>query len=62
MNLVIDDAIEVGQVTKTNETETRRPLGMIPRGVTLQMDDADYSAGRILLKGDNVSLIQSLSG
>ncbi|KFZ08031.1 hypothetical protein V502_09591 [Pseudogymnoascus sp. VKM F-4520 (FW-2644)] len=44
MNLVIDDAIEVGQVTKTNDTETRRPLG------------------RILLKGDNVSLIQSLSG
>ncbi|KFY30092.1 hypothetical protein V494_08273 [Pseudogymnoascus sp. VKM F-4513 (FW-928)] len=44
MNLVVDDAIEVGQVTKTNETETRRPLG------------------RILLKGDNVSLIQSLSG
>ncbi|ELR06834.1 hypothetical protein GMDG_08125 [Pseudogymnoascus destructans 20631-21] len=43
MNLVIDDAIEVGQITKTNETETRRPLG------------------RILLKGDNVSLIQSLS-
>jgi small nuclear ribonucleoprotein E len=30
MNLVIDDAIEVGQVTKTNETETRRPLGMLP--------------------------------
>lgn len=28
MNLVIDDAIEVGQVTKTNDTETRRPLGM----------------------------------
>ncbi|KAL2264367.1 hypothetical protein VTK26DRAFT_5793 [Humicola hyalothermophila] len=43
MNLVIDDAVEVKQVTKANETETRRPLG------------------QILLKGDNVSLIQSLS-
>ncbi|KAL2148502.1 hypothetical protein VTH82DRAFT_2056 [Thermothelomyces myriococcoides] len=44
MNLVIDDAVEVKQVSKTNDTETRRPLG------------------QILLKGDNVSLIQSLSG
>ncbi|KAL2135730.1 hypothetical protein VTI74DRAFT_7100 [Chaetomium olivicolor] len=43
MNLVIDDAVEVKQITKTNDTETRRPLG------------------QILLKGDNVSLIQSLS-
>ena len=33
MNLVIDDAIEVGQVTKTNETETRRPLGMAGVGL-----------------------------
>ena len=32
MNLVIDDAIEVGQVTKTNDTETRRPLGMDAAG------------------------------
>lgn len=24
----IDDAVEVKQVTKTNETETRRPLGV----------------------------------
>ncbi|KAK1752158.1 hypothetical protein QBC47DRAFT_67744 [Echria macrotheca] len=43
MNLVIDDAIEVKQITKTNDKETRRHLG------------------QILLKGDNVSLIQSLS-
>ncbi|KAF4778242.1 LSM domain-containing protein [Colletotrichum paranaense] len=43
MNLVIDDAVEVKQVTKTNPEEKRRPLG------------------QILLKGDNVSLIQSLS-
>ncbi|KAM0086441.1 hypothetical protein ACKRZS_001284 [Fusarium odoratissimum] len=27
MNLVIDEAVEVKQVTKTNEKETRRPLG-----------------------------------
>ncbi|KAF6802493.1 LSM domain-containing protein [Colletotrichum sojae] len=44
MNLVIDDAVEVKQVTKTNSEEARRQLG------------------QILLKGDNVSLIQSLSG
>lgn len=27
MNLVIDDAVEVAQVTKANEKETRRSLG-----------------------------------
>ncbi|KAH6893391.1 small nuclear ribonucleoprotein E [Thelonectria olida] len=43
MNLVIDDAVEVKQITKTNDKETRRPLG------------------QIMLKGDNVSLIQNLS-
>ncbi|EQB51485.1 LSM domain-containing protein [Colletotrichum gloeosporioides Cg-14] len=43
MNLVIDDAVEVKQVTKTNPEESRRTLG------------------QILLKGDNVSLIQSVS-
>jgi len=43
MNLVIDDAVEVKQATKTQE-ESRRSLG------------------QILLKGDNVSLIQSLTG
>ncbi|CZS92122.1 probable small nuclear ribonucleoprotein E [Rhynchosporium agropyri] len=43
MNLVIDDAVEVKQATKTTE-ESRRSLG------------------QILLKGDNVSLIQSLNG
>ncbi|KAI1334808.1 small nuclear ribonucleoprotein E [Xylariaceae sp. FL0016] len=40
MNLVVDDAVEVKQVTKTNPEEKRRHLG------------------QILLKGDNVSLIQ----
>ncbi|KAI5457643.1 hypothetical protein BGZ63DRAFT_64271 [Mariannaea sp. PMI_226] len=43
MNLVIDDAVEVRQKTKTNDKETRRSLG------------------QIMLKGDNVSLIQNLS-
>lgn len=42
MNLVIDNAIEVRQATKTEE-ESRRSLG------------------QILLKGDNVSLIQELT-
>jgi small nuclear ribonucleoprotein E len=27
MNLVIDDAVEVKQITKTNDKETRKPLG-----------------------------------
>lgn len=27
MNLVIDDAVEVSQITKTNDKETRRQLG-----------------------------------
>ncbi|KAI1265632.1 small nuclear ribonucleoprotein E [Xylariaceae sp. FL1019] len=40
MNLVIDDAVEVKQVSKTSPEEKRRNLG------------------QILLKGDNVSLIQ----
>ncbi|KAL1891125.1 mRNA splicing protein sme1 [Ceratocystis pirilliformis] len=42
MNLVLDDAVEVKIVSKTNPEETRKPLG------------------QILLKGDNVSLIQSV--
>lgn len=29
MNLVLDDAVEVRQVTKTNEKESRRPLGKL---------------------------------
>lgn len=43
MNLVIEDAVEVKQPTKTNPDVQRKSLG------------------RILLKGDNVSLIQNLS-
>ncbi|KAI4738012.1 hypothetical protein E4T50_11508 [Aureobasidium sp. EXF-12298] len=44
MNLVVDDAIEVKQPTKTDPEESRRSL----------------APGQILLKGDNVALIQSL--
>lgn len=67
MNLVIDDAVEVKQATKTEE-ESRRSLGMLLRTAL----DCHYDAiiwldtngfiGQILLKGDNVSLIQSLQG
>lgn len=62
MNLVIDDAFEVKQPTKNDPDESRRALGMI--------DEITYCAttttnnlpsGQILLKGDNVSLIQQLS-
>lgn len=28
MNIVLDDAVEVKQITKTNDKETRRNLGM----------------------------------
>jgi small nuclear ribonucleoprotein E len=60
MNLVIDDAVEVKQATKTTE-ESRRSLGedsMYKNVVTLGL----IGLGQILLKGDNVSLIQSLNG
>jgi small nuclear ribonucleoprotein E len=29
MNLVIDDAVEVKQITKTNDKESRKPLGKL---------------------------------
>lgn len=35
MNLVIDDAVEVTQVTKVNDHESRRPLGTKNRAVRL---------------------------
>lgn len=65
MNLVIDDAVEVKQITKTNEKETRKPLGKMAGTFTLLRSTcfkpANASTGQILLKGDNVSLIQNLS-
>lgn len=58
MNLVIDDAVEVKQITKTNDKESRRPLGMLePNPLSLLY--TNIIKGQILLKGDNVSLIQS---
>ncbi|OOF94931.1 hypothetical protein ASPCADRAFT_406759 [Aspergillus carbonarius ITEM 5010] len=64
MNLVIDDAVEVRMATKSEE-EKRRPLGMgrfIPSiflHATVLMGCFN-NTGQILLKGDNVSLIQSV--
>lgn len=67
MNLVIDDAVEVKQATKT-EGESRRQLGTwripwhtpsLPE-TTHVAAHTNMRAGQILLKGDNVSLIQSL--
>jgi small nuclear ribonucleoprotein E len=58
MNLVIDDAVEVKQITKTNDKESRRPLGTFePQPLSLPY--TNIIKGQILLKGDNVSLIQS---
>lgn len=64
MNLVIDDAVEVKQITKTNDKEERKNLGMqllLLLGA-VGLICANPATGQILLKGDNVSLIQSLSG
>lgn len=65
MNLVIDDAVEVKQITKTNEKETRKPLGKMTetfiRLRSTRSRPANAATGQILLKGDNVSLIQNLS-
>lgn len=64
MNLVIDDAVEVRLATKTEE-EKRRPLGMIPFAMDILCPDGmdemlTVGTGQILLKGDNVSLIQAV--
>ena len=57
MNLVIDDAIEIKLATKTTE-ESRIQLGRRQLlGVNQCTNDA---SGQILLKGDNVSLIQAV--
>ena len=59
MNLVIDDAVEVKQATKTDE-ERRRELGMDSSFGNVILIRLTAAAGQILLKGDNVSLIQAL--
>lgn len=62
MNLVIDDAVEVKLPTKAEPEEARRRLGMdilhnVEEKLTLTL-----GAGQILLKGDNVALIQIVDG
>lgn len=59
MNLVVDDAVEVKLATKTEE-ESRRQLGRetLPAAATWHM--LTIRTGQILLKGDNVSLIQTV--
>ena len=59
MNLVIDDAVEVKQATKTDE-EKRRELGMDLSFGNVILIGLTETVGQILLKGDNVSLIQAL--
>lgn len=59
MNLVVDDAIEVNQATKTTE-EKRRELGMDMLQHVRPGKKTNIRTGQILLKGDNVSLIQAL--
>lgn len=63
MNLVIDDAVEVKQATKTTK-ESRRALGKFCVVCFVMEEETDQvmCIGQILLKGDNVSLIQSLHG
>jgi small nuclear ribonucleoprotein E len=58
MNLVIDDAVEVKMATK-DSGETRKELGMVSPSPHRVRTNA--SPGQILLKGDNVTLIQSMS-
>lgn len=60
MNLVIDDAVEVKQATKTDPDEKRRELGIICSLIRRFIKMVTHAIGQILLKGDNVSLIQAL--
>lgn len=60
MNLVIDDAVEVKQPTKTDSNENRRDLGSDLPCKGLFRVLLKCHTGQILLKGDNVSLIQAL--
>lgn len=61
MNLVIDDAVEVKLATKSGE-ESRRSLGELHEWIDGRTEVLTKFIGQILLKGDNVSLIQSLQG
>ena len=57
MNLVIDDAVEV-QLATRESPEKRRQLGTVHPSI--HELEADKTKGQILLKGDNVSLIQAV--
>ena len=61
MNLVVDDAVEVKMEPKEDEAP-RKQLGPSHTASIaaeiLYTPRTDNSSGRILLKGDNVSLIQ----
>jgi small nuclear ribonucleoprotein E len=58
MNLVITNAVEVHLKTK-NQEESRRPLGKSLE-YSISVDWMLTATGRILLKGENVALIQDL--
>jgi small nuclear ribonucleoprotein E len=59
MNLVIDDAVEVTLANAKKETpEERRNIGQSRTRNSVPL--ANSSLGQILLKGDNISLIQQL--
>jgi small nuclear ribonucleoprotein E len=69
MNLVIDDAVEVKQSTKLDPNPQdgpnggRRHLGMFisePKMECCKILELTRRTGQILLKGDNVALIQAL--
>ena len=60
MNLVLDDAFEV--TLKTKDTpESRRKVGrFLSRPMFACMNTFNMATGQILLKGDNISLIQQI--
>lgn len=60
MNLVIDDAIEIKLPGKTQPEEERRYIGESRHCVSARKTTVLIrGVGQILLKGDNVSLIQA---
>ena len=58
---MLDDAVLVGQVTKSQPEETRKRLGMHLVFAALPSHLTDQLTGRILLKGENITLIQNVS-
>lgn len=55
MNIVLDDAVEVF----VKDAKPRRELGELANGKEI-MTELTVLAGRILLKGDNITLIQQV--